>query len=107
MKKDTHPAYGAMKVTLSNGDVVEINSVLGAKEGYEMKLDVDSLNHPAYTKSKDSLVVGSSQRNKFEGRFAAVMGAKPAAKKAEVKVEAPKEEVVAEEAPKEEAKTDA
>ena len=75
MKKDIHPNYGKMKVTLSTGEEVEMGSILGAREGYEMKLDIDSNNHPAYTKSKDALVVGSSQRNKFEGRFAAVMGA--------------------------------
>lgn len=75
MKKNTHPEYGPMKVTLSTGEEVEINSVLGAKEGYSMKLDIDSHNHPAYTKSKDAIVVGSSQRNKFEGRFAGMMAA--------------------------------
>ncbi|MCT4574991.1 MAG: 50S ribosomal protein L31 [Alphaproteobacteria bacterium] len=75
MKKNIHPEYGPMKVTLSTGEVVEINSVLGAKEGYEMHLDIDSNNHPAYTKSKDFVVVGSSQRNKFEGRFAGMFAA--------------------------------
>jgi len=75
MKKDIHPNYGPMKVTLSDGEVVEINSVLGGKEGHEMNLDIDSKNHPAYTKSKDAVVVGSSQRNKFEGRFARIMAA--------------------------------
>lgn len=74
MKKGIHPEYGTMKITLSTGDVVEMGSVLGAKKDFEMKLDVDSYNHPAYTKSKDAIVVGSSQRNKFEDRFAAMMG---------------------------------
>lgn len=76
MKKDIHPSYGPMKVTLSTGETVEINSVLGAKEGYSMALDVDSNNHPAYTKSKEQVVVGSSQRNKFDDRFAGVFGKK-------------------------------
>jgi len=76
MKKGIHPEYGKMKVTLTTGETVEMGSVLGAKKDHELHLDVDSNNHPAYTKSKDSVVVGSSQRNKFEGKFGNMFGTK-------------------------------
>jgi ribosomal protein L31 len=83
MKKDIHPAYGKMKVTLSTGETIEMGSVLGAKKDFSMLLDVDQYNHPAFTKSTDQVVIGSSQRNKFEGKFASFMGtpAKKSAKK--------------------------
>lgn len=45
MKKDIHPEYNKINVTLSNGKKVEMFST----SSKDLTLAVDNLNHPAWT----------------------------------------------------------
>ncbi len=48
MKKDTHPDYHLVDVTMTNGDIVQMKTTWGS-EGDTLSLDVDPSGHPAWT----------------------------------------------------------
>ncbi|MGM0421708.1 MAG: 50S ribosomal protein L31 [Pseudomonadota bacterium] len=48
MKADIHPQYHTIKVVMTDGTEYETRSTWG-KEGDVMKLEIDSVNHPAWT----------------------------------------------------------
>ncbi len=48
MQKEIHPEYHDIKVVQTDGTEITMKSCWG-KPGEVMRLDIDDLNHPAYT----------------------------------------------------------
>ena len=71
MKKDIHPDYHLLTVTLADGTKFETRSTL---QGNEYVSDVDSTNHPFYT-GRRQYVDTAGRVEKFRRRY----GAKAAA----------------------------
>lgn len=67
MKADIHPDYHTIKVVLTDGTEYETKSTYG-KEGDVLKLDVDSLSHPAW-QGGAAQVVEKGQLNKFKNKY--------------------------------------
>ncbi|MBP6986460.1 MAG: 50S ribosomal protein L31 [Alphaproteobacteria bacterium] len=67
MKKDIHPNYHTIKILMTDGSTFETRSTYG-KEGDTMRLDVDTLTHPAWTGVHRLLDTGG-QLAKFKNRF--------------------------------------
>ncbi len=67
MKKDIHPKYHTIKVTMTDGTTFETRSTYG-KEGDTMRLDIDPLTHPAWT-GIHRLIDTGGQLAKFKNRF--------------------------------------
>ena len=61
MKDGIHPNYHEIKVVLTDGTETTMKSCWG-KPGDEMRLDIDPLNHPAWT--------GGTARIMEKGRLA-------------------------------------
>ena len=67
MKKETHPDYHFVEVTLTTGESFKTRSTYG-KEGDKINLDIDPSTHPAWTGGKQKLLdtggrYRSSKRN--------------------------------------------
>lgn len=69
MKADTHPDYHEITVVMTDGTEFTTRSTYG-KPGDVMKLDIDPLNHPAWT-GGTARVVERGQLSKFNNRFGA------------------------------------
>lgn len=67
MKKDIHPQYHMITVIMTDGTEYMTRSTWG-KEGDVMKLDVDSVSHPAWTGGPQRLVEGG-QLDRFNKKF--------------------------------------
>ncbi len=67
MKKDIHPEYHKIKVTMTDGTSFETRSTWG-KEGDTLRLDIDPLSHPAWT-GVHRLMDSGGQLAKFKSRF--------------------------------------
>jgi large subunit ribosomal protein L31 len=65
MKKDIHPEYTPLKVTLADGTEVEMRSTMS---GDEYRSDVDSTNHPFYT-GRRQYVDTAGRVEKFMRRY--------------------------------------
>ena len=92
MKTDIHPNYQEITTTCSCGNVLPVMSTLKDK----LSLDVCAKCHPFYT-GKQKILDSGGRVKKFQDRFGAGGASKPAAKKAEAKVEETPVEEVAEE----------
>ena len=92
MKTDIHPNYQEITTTCSCGNVLPVMSTL--KDN--LSLDVCAKCHPFYT-GKQKILDSGGRVKKFQDRFGAGGASKPAAKKAEAKVEETPVEEVAEE----------
>jgi len=68
MKKDIHPDYHMIKVVMTDGTEYTTYSTWG-KEGDVMRLDVDSISHPAWTGGQQRLMEGG-QLDRFKKKFA-------------------------------------
>jgi large subunit ribosomal protein L31 len=68
MKKDIHPDYHAITVTMTDGTKFQTRSTYG-KEGSELHLDVDPLSHPAWTGGGVRLLDTAGQLGRFKKRF--------------------------------------
>ena len=68
MKKNTHPNYHKITVVMTDGSTFETRSTWG-NEGDELKLEVDSKTHPAWTGGKASINDSEGQVARFEKRF--------------------------------------
>ena len=66
MKKDIHPEYKVVSVTLADGTKVEMKSTMKADD---YASDVDSTNHPFYT-GKRQYVDTTGRVEKFNRRYA-------------------------------------
>ena len=82
MKTDIHPNYQEITTTCSCGNVLPVMSTL--KDN--LSLDVCAKCHPFYT-GKQKMLDSGGRVKKFQDRFGASGTSKPAAKKAEAKVE--------------------
>ncbi|MDG1153253.1 MAG: 50S ribosomal protein L31 [Alphaproteobacteria bacterium] len=67
MKKDIHPDYHMIKVVMTDGTEYMTYSTWG-KEGDVMRLDVDSVSHPAWTGGQQRLMEGG-QLDRFKKKF--------------------------------------
>ncbi|MDR1495021.1 MAG: 50S ribosomal protein L31 [Rickettsiales bacterium] len=68
-KKDIHPVSHRIKVMLSNGQSIDVESTWGT-EGEVMKLDVDPTNHPAWRKDNSTVVNDrNDQVSKFKKKY--------------------------------------
>jgi large subunit ribosomal protein L31 len=67
MKAEGHPDYHTITVVMTDGTKYQTRTTWG-KEGAEMRLDVDPLNHPAW-QGGTGKVVEKGQLSKFEKRF--------------------------------------
>ena len=65
MKKDLHPEYTPLTVTLADGSTIETRSTMDA-DTYES--DVDSSNHPFYT-GRRQFVDTAGRVEKFNRRY--------------------------------------
>ena len=89
MKTDIHPNYQEITTTCSCGNVLPVMSTL--KDN--LSLDVCAKCHPFYT-GKQKMLDSGGRVKKFQDRFGAGGASKPAAKKAEAKVEETAEEAL-------------
>jgi len=85
MKADIHPDYHEITVVMTDGTEYKTHSTWG-KEGDVMKLDIDSLSHPAWHGGA-TRVIEKGQLTKFESRYGNLFGAGDSAKKEEEKAE--------------------
>lgn len=68
MKKDIHPDYHRINVTLTDGSVVTMRSTFGA-EGDSLNLDIDPSSHPAWTGGAQRLLDSGGRVSKFKKKF--------------------------------------
>ena len=68
MKKGIHPDYHEITVVMTDGTEYKTRSTYG-KAGDTVRLDIDSLSHPAWTGVQRLLDTGG-QLAKFNKRFA-------------------------------------
>jgi large subunit ribosomal protein L31 len=73
MKKEIHPDYHKIKVVMTDGSSFETYSTWG-KEGDELKLDVDTKSHPAWTGGGQHLVDRGGRVSKFKEKFKDFLG---------------------------------
>ena len=69
MKPKLHPDYHSITVQLTDGSSFATRSTYG-KAGAVLKLDIDPLNHPAWTGGTLRAIESVSQVAKFNKRFA-------------------------------------
>ena len=67
MKKEIHPDYHEITVTMTDGSTFTTRSMWG-EAGDTLKLDIDSKSHPAWT-GEHRLVDSGGQVAKFNKRF--------------------------------------
>ena len=68
MKKDAHPDYHFIEVTLTTGDSFKTRSTYG-KEGDKINLDIDPSSHPAWTGGKLKLLDTGGRVSKFKKKY--------------------------------------
>ncbi|MGI9483642.1 MAG: 50S ribosomal protein L31 [Hyphomicrobiales bacterium] len=68
MKKDTHPDYHTITVTMTDGTTFETRSTYGS-EGDTLKLDIDPSTHPAWTGGGTQLLDRGGRVSKFNEKF--------------------------------------
>ncbi len=73
MKKDIHPDYHMITVTMTNGTTYQTRSTYGA-EGDTLTLDIDPSTHPAWNKGKQTLVDRGGRLSRFNKKFDSFIG---------------------------------
>lgn len=73
MKADIHPDYHEITVVMTDGTEYKTHSCWG-KEGDVMKLDVDCLSHPAWSKDKRGQITEKGQLDKFKNKYGGLFG---------------------------------
>ena len=68
MKKEGHPDYHLITVTLTNGTSFQTRSTY-AEEGAKLALDVDPSSHPAWTGGSAQLVDRGGRLSRFKDKF--------------------------------------
>ena len=68
MKKDAHPDYHFIEVTLTTGESFKTRSTYG-KEGDKINLDIDPSSHPARTGGKQKLLDTGGRVSKFKKKY--------------------------------------
>jgi large subunit ribosomal protein L31 len=67
MKKDIHPEYHMITVTLTDGSTFQTRSTWG-KEGDTLNLDIDPSSHPAWTGGPQK-ISDKGRVSKFKNKF--------------------------------------
>ncbi len=73
MKANIHPDYHEIKIVMTDGTEYTTRSTWG-KAGDTMRLDIDSLSHPAW-KGGVAKILEKGQLSKFEKRFGSFLSA--------------------------------
>jgi large subunit ribosomal protein L31 len=73
MKKDLHPEYHKITVVMTDGTTFETYSTYG-KENDELKLDIDSKSHPAWTGGGQHLTDRGGRLSRFKKKFDGFLG---------------------------------
>ena len=73
MKKDIHPTYHKITVVMTDGSTFETYSTWG-KEGDELKLDIDSKSHPAWTGGGQHLTDRGGRLSRFKKKYDGFLG---------------------------------
>tara|TARA_B100000963_G_scaffold352965_2_gene366944 strand:+ start:148 stop:369 length:222 start_codon:yes stop_codon:yes gene_type:complete len=68
MKKDIHPDYHMITVTMTDGTTYQTRSTYG-EEGTTLTLDIDPTTHPAWTKGSQTLVDRGGRVSRFNQKF--------------------------------------
>jgi len=68
MKKDTHPDYHEITVTMTNGTTYKTRSTYG-KAGDVLQLDIDPTTHPAWTGGTGQLMDRGGRVTRFKEKF--------------------------------------
>jgi len=68
MKKDIHPDYHFITVTMTDGTEYKTRSTYG-KEGDKLTLDIDPTTHPAWTGTQGNLLDRGGRVSRFKERF--------------------------------------
>ncbi|MFT3996623.1 MAG: 50S ribosomal protein L31 [Asticcacaulis sp.] len=68
MKKDGHPDYHWITVTLTDGSSYQTRSTYG-KEGAVLNLDIDPRTHPAWTGGSSTLLDRAGRVSRFNNKF--------------------------------------
>ncbi len=68
MKKDIHPDYHMITVTLPDGSSFQTRSTYG-KEGDTLQLDIDPSSHPAWTGGQQTLLDRGGRVSRFKDKF--------------------------------------
>ena len=67
MKKDIHPEYHVITVTMTDGSTFQTRSTYGS-EGANINLDIDPTSHPAWTGGPQK-VSDRGRVSKFKNKF--------------------------------------
>ncbi len=73
MKKDLHPDYHKITVVMTDGTKFETYSTYG-KENDELKLDIDSKSHPAWTGGGQHLTDRGGRLSRFKKKYDGFLG---------------------------------
>jgi large subunit ribosomal protein L31 len=68
MKKEGHPDYHFITVTMTDGTTFKTRSTLG-KEGAGLSLDIDPKTHPAWTGGNAAMLDRGGRLSRFKERF--------------------------------------
>lgn len=73
MKKDIHPDYHVITVTLTDGTTFQTRSTYG-KDGATLALDIDPNTHPAWTGGGQHLVDRGGRVSRFKKKYEGFLG---------------------------------
>jgi large subunit ribosomal protein L31 len=68
MKKEGHPDYHMITVTMTDGTSFQTQSTYGS-EGDTLQLDIDPTTHPAWTGGGHQLLDRGGRLSKFQKKF--------------------------------------
>ena len=73
MKKELHPEYHKITVVMTDGTTFETFSTYG-KENDELKLDIDTNTHPAWTGGGQHLTDRGGRLSRFKAKYDGFLG---------------------------------
>ncbi|PKQ06768.1 MAG: 50S ribosomal protein L31 [Alphaproteobacteria bacterium HGW-Alphaproteobacteria-11] len=73
MKKETHPDYHFITVTMNDGTNFQTRSTYGS-EGATLVLDIDPTTHPAWTGGGQQLLDRGGRVSRFKKKFGFIGG---------------------------------
>ena len=68
MKKNIHPDYHVIDVTMTDGSTVRMRSTYG-QEGDTLTLDIDPSSHPAWTGGSTRLMDTGGRVSRFKKKY--------------------------------------
>jgi large subunit ribosomal protein L31 len=73
MKKDIHPDYHVITVTLTDGSTFQTRSTYGS-QGDTLALDIDPKTHPAWTGGGQHLIDRGGRVSRFKKKYEGFLG---------------------------------